>query len=60
MDIRPWIYQAEIRGEQIYLYLAAGSVQNLKPDLVMGAEARIGNAESSWILSDGSGRICIS
>ena len=35
VDIRPWIYQAEIRGEQIYLYLAAGSVQNLKPDLVM-------------------------
>ena len=36
-DIRPWIYQAEIRGEQIYLHLAAGSVQNLKPDLVMEA-----------------------
>ena len=35
VDIRPWIYQAEIRGEQIYLHLAAGSVQNLKPDLVM-------------------------
>ena len=37
VDIRPWIYQAEIRGEQIYLHLAAGSVQNLKPDLVMEA-----------------------
>ncbi len=40
VDIRPWIYQAEIRGEQIYLQLAAGSVQNLKPDLVMEAFCR--------------------
>lgn len=38
-DIRPWIYQMEVRGEDIFLQLAAGSVQNLKPDLVLEAFA---------------------
>lgn len=35
VDIRPLIFRWEIRGEDIFLQLAAGSSQNLKPDLVM-------------------------
>ena len=34
VNIRPMIYQIEARGEQIYMQLATGSVQNLKPELV--------------------------
>lgn len=36
-DIRPMIYQMNLKPEGIYLFLAAGSEQNLKPDLVMEA-----------------------
>ena len=35
VDIRPLIYRWEIRGESVLLRLAAGSSENLKPDLVM-------------------------
>lgn len=35
VDIRPQIFHWELRKEGIYLQLAAGSSQNLKPDLVM-------------------------
>ena len=35
VDIKPMIYWSEIKEEYIYLYLATGSEQNLKPDLVM-------------------------
>ena len=35
VDIKPMIYGSEIKEEYIYLYLATGSEQNLKPDLVM-------------------------
>ena len=35
VDIRPLIYRWKIQGESIWLQLAAGSVDNLKPDLVM-------------------------
>ena len=35
VDIRPLIYGWEIRGESVRLQLAAGSADNLKPDLVM-------------------------
>ena len=34
---RPMIYQMNLKPEGIYLFLAAGSEQNLKPDLVMEA-----------------------
>lgn len=37
VDIRPMIYDMQVRDEDIYLFLAAGSENNLKPDLVMGA-----------------------
>ena len=35
VDIKPYIYKMEIRGESIFLKLAAGSVKNTKPELVM-------------------------
>lgn len=36
-DIRPWIYQLEIRGDEVWMQLSQGSVHNLKPELVMEA-----------------------
>ena len=36
-DIRPWIYRMEAREDSIFLQLAAGSVHNLKPELVLEA-----------------------
>lgn len=36
VDIRPLIYRWEITGECVFLQLAAGSAENLKPDLVIG------------------------
>lgn len=35
VDIRPMIYQMEIQDQGLHLMLAAGSEENLKPDLVM-------------------------
>lgn len=49
VDIRPMIYAWDVRGNAVYMLLAAGSVQNLKPDLVMEAFCRYlksGNTES--------------
>ena len=40
VDIRPMIYNWEIRGNAVFMQLAAGSAQNLKPDLVMEAFCR--------------------
>ncbi len=37
VDIKSMIYDMKISGEGIYLFLATGSEQNLKPDLVMEA-----------------------
>lgn len=37
VDIRPLIYDWEIRGNSIYTKVAAGSVENLKPDLILEA-----------------------
>lgn len=39
VDIKPMIYKLEVRGEDIYMLLATGSVENLKPGLVMEAFA---------------------
>ena len=36
-DIKPMIYQMKLEEDGIYLFLAAGSEQNLKPDLVIRA-----------------------
>ena len=40
VDIRPMIYKLECRNRGIYMRVAAGSVQNLKPELVTEAFAR--------------------
>lgn len=45
VDIRPMIYEAEIRENELFLKLASGSVQNLKPDLVMEAFLRYARIE---------------
>ena len=38
-DIRPWIYQMEVQGEDLWMQVSTGSVSNLKPELVMDAFA---------------------
>ncbi len=40
VDIRPMIYKLECRSGKIYMRVAAGSVQNLKPELVTEAFVR--------------------
>lgn len=40
VDIRPMIYKLECRNGGIYMRVSAGSVQNLKPELVTEAFAR--------------------
>lgn len=37
VDIKPMIYRFEVRGDQVYMKVATGSVENLKPGLVMEA-----------------------
>ncbi len=37
VDIKPMIYQFEIQGDSVYMQVATGSVENLKPELVMQA-----------------------
>ena len=37
VDIKPMIYKFEVRGESVYMQVATGSVENLKPELVMQA-----------------------
>lgn len=39
MDIRPYIYEAKIQDHSVFLKLCAGSVTNIKPELVMQAFA---------------------
>ena len=37
VDIKPMIYKFEVQDDSIYMQVAAGSVSNLKPELVMQA-----------------------
>lgn len=37
VDIKPMIYQFEVQDDSIYMLVATGSVENLKPELVMQA-----------------------
>lgn len=37
VDIKPMIYRFEVRDDRIYMQVATGSVENLKPGLVMEA-----------------------
>ncbi len=47
VDIRPMIYKMEAEAADVRLFLAAGSEQNLKPDLVM--EAFLAYVDSSGL-----------
>lgn len=37
VDIKPMIYQFEVRDDSVYMQIATGSVENLKPETVMQA-----------------------
>ena len=37
VNIKPLIYDFEVRGQHVYMRVATGSVENLKPELVMQA-----------------------
>ena len=37
VDIKPMIYKFEVRDQGVYMQVATGSVENLKPELVMQA-----------------------
>ncbi len=37
VDIKPMIYQFEVRDDGVYMQVATGSVENLKPEVVMQA-----------------------
>lgn len=39
VDIKPLIYQFEVREEKVFMQVATGSVENLKPEVVMQALA---------------------
>lgn len=49
VDIRPLIYQMDLRENGIYLKLAAGSTKNLKPELVMSAFCRFAGIDEQKI-----------
>lgn len=49
MNIRPLIYRMEAQEHGIALQLAAGSAQNLKPELVMSAFCRFAGIEEDQI-----------
>lgn len=40
VDIKPMIYRFEVREDSLYMLIATGSVENLKPGLVMEAFAK--------------------
>lgn len=49
VDIRPMIYRWEIRKDQLFVQLAAGSTENLKPDLVMEAFCHFCDVDSKTV-----------
>lgn len=49
VDIRPLIYKLEVKDHDIYMQLAAGSVENLKPDLVMQALLAYMNCDDNQV-----------
>ena len=49
VDIKPMIYQFEVQGEDIYIQVATGSVENLKPELVMQAFSNFLGVDSETI-----------
>ena len=53
VDIKPLIYAWELRGDSVYLKVAAGSVENLKPDLVMETFLKYANISDDSIRGNG-------
>ena len=49
VDIKPLIYEFEIQDEHIFMRLATGSVENLKPELVMQALSNYLGVEENTI-----------
>ncbi len=43
VDIKPMIHHMEVRDHKMYMFLATGSEENLKPDLVMKAFLQFAN-----------------
>ena len=57
VDIRPMIYKLECRDGKIYMRVAAGSVQNLKPELVTEAFVRYLGMDAEYKHKSISGRL---
>ena len=49
VDIKPLIYRMEVQDHKLFIQLAAGSVENLKPGLVMEAFCRFLDADATQL-----------
>lgn len=49
VDIKPLIYKFEVRDDMVYMQVATGSVENLKPELVMQAFCEFMNMDKENI-----------
>ena len=49
VDIKPMIYKFEVRDDSVYMLVATGSVENLKPELVMQALCNFLNVDSESV-----------
>ena len=49
VDIKPLIYRMEVQDHKLFMQLAAGSVENLKPGLVMEAFCRFLDADATQL-----------
>ena len=49
VDIKPMIYRFEVRDDSVYMLVATGSVENLKPELVMQALCNFLNVDKESV-----------
>lgn len=49
VDIKPMIYKFEVRDDSVYMLVATGSVENLKPELVMQALCNFLNVDTESV-----------
>ena len=49
VDIKPMIYKFEVRDDSVYMLVATGSVENLKPELVMEALCQYLNVDTETV-----------
>lgn len=49
VDIKPMIYRFEVRDDSVYMLVATGSVENLKPELVMQALCNFLNVDTESV-----------